>query len=129
MADSGAGANRLDRWLAGGLVAGAALLFVIVMVYGLGSSTATGPSPSTAPESTPAGNALVGKSIFDRTCGGCHMQAGTADGGVGPKLKEMGLTKASITNQIEDGGGAMPGGLLSGRDLQDVVAYILSLQR
>lgn len=145
MAGSRPSADGLGAWLAGGLVVGAILLFVIVLAYGLGRNSVT-PAPTTStgvprtttpastaptpasPSPTPAASAVVGKALFEQTCGGCHMQAGTAGGGVGPKLQGMGLPQDAIVKQIENGGGPMPGGLVSGTDLQNVVAYVLSLQ-
>lgn len=146
MAGARPNADGLGRWLVGGLVAGAILLVVIVLAYGIGRSsagpaaapatvvaTATGPASrapaSTPPSPAPAGNAVVGEALFEQSCGGCHMQAGRAGGGAGPKLQGMGLTPNAITRQIQNGGGPMPGGLVTGTDLQNVVAYVRSLQR
>lgn len=76
---------------------------------------------------TAAGDAAAGKTFFEATCQGCHAAGGT-QASVGPKLAGAGLAAARITTQIEKGGGAMPGGLASGDDLQNVVAYVLSIQ-
>lgn len=79
-----------------------------------------------APEEA-AGDAAAGKTFFEGTCQGCHPAGGTADG-VGPKLEGIGWDADQISNQVENGGGAMPPGLASGADLENVVAYVLSLQ-
>ena len=55
-------------------------------------------------------------------------QNGTAAGGTGPKLSGAGLTENEIVEQIENGGGAMPAGLATGQDLENVTQYVLSLQ-
>ena len=57
------------------------------------------------------------------------MGAGTQAGGVGPKLQGMGLSLATIKHQIMNGGGGMPGGLLSGTDLDNAAAYVESIQK
>ena len=53
---------------------------------------------------------------------------GTAGGGVGPMLAGAGLTEQEIRDQVINGGGAMPAGLAQGQDLDNVVAYVLSIQ-
>ena len=47
---------------------------------------------------------------------------------MGPKLAGLGADAESIRNQVINGGGAMPGGLVSGADLDNVVAYVVSIQ-
>lgn len=98
-----------------------------------GSSTTGGGATTTGGSSTPSGggaggDVAAGKTVFTANCTGCHMADGTADGGVGPKLQGLGLDATTIKNQVINGGGPMPGGLVSGTDLDNVVAYVLSLQ-
>jgi hypothetical protein len=71
----------------------------------------------------------AGKATFEGSgsCQGCHPAGGTASG-VGPVLAGAGLTAEAITNQITNPVGAMPANLVSGKDLEDVTAYVLSLQ-
>lgn len=76
----------------------------------------------------PAGDAAAGQTFFAATCTGCHLGDGNDDGGVGPKLAGLGLTADVIENQVVNGGGAMPPGLASGTDLDNVVAYVVSIQ-
>ncbi len=76
---------------------------------------------------TPAGDVAAGKTVFQATCQGCHTAGGT-QAGVGPKLQGAGLTPTAIETQVKNGGGAMPGGLVSGTDLTNVVAYVSSLK-
>ena len=66
------------------------------------------------------GDAAAGKTIFQANCTGCHAGLGTQAGGVGPKLQGMGLTLDAVNHQITNGGGPMPGGLVSGKDQADV---------
>ena len=75
-----------------------------------------------------AGDAEAGLAVFQASCTGCHLADGTQDGGVGPKLAGLGLDADTIHNQVVNGGGAMPAGLVSGTDLDNVVAYVLSIQ-
>jgi len=99
------------------------------------TATATAPAPR-APETTPAttaeepagaGGVAAGRSVFMASCSGCHAGLGTR-AAFGPRLSGMGLSEATIRATIRDGSGQMPAGLASGQDLEDVVAYVLSLQ-
>jgi mono/diheme cytochrome c family protein len=132
-----------------GLVRGASLENVIAYVMGLqGGSTAT-TSTATATTSTPTttpptptattptatsggggGDATAiaaGKTYFEGTCQACHTAGGTV-AGVGPVLAGRGLTADRITHQVVNGGAAMPPGLASGVDLENVTKFVLSLQ-
>lgn len=75
-----------------------------------------------------SGDVAAGKTIFEATCQGCHTAGGTV-AGVGPKLQGMGLSLDKIKYQITNGGGGMPGGLLSGTDLDNAAAYVESIQK
>ncbi len=75
-----------------------------------------------------AGDVEAGLAVFQASCTGCHLADGTEGGGVGPKLAGLGLTEARITDQIVNGGAAMPAGLVSGTDLDNVTAYVVSIQ-
>ena len=68
----------------------------------------------------------AGLEFYDQTCASCHMAGGT--GGFGPALVGQGLTADEIEEVVVNGQGAMPGGLASGDDLANVVAYVESLQ-
>ena len=72
--------------------------------------------------------AQEGQIFFADTCTGCHLENGTAGGGVGPMLAGAGLTEQEIRDQVINGGGGMPAGLAQGQDLDNVVAYVLSIQ-
>ncbi|MEI7520174.1 MAG: cytochrome c oxidase subunit II [Thermoleophilia bacterium] len=73
------------------------------------------------------GDAVAGKTIFEAKCGGCHAGLGTEAGGVGPQLKGRPLTLESVKTQITNGKGMMPGGIVSGTDMADVAAYVMSI--
>jgi cytochrome c551 len=93
-----------------------------------GGGSATEGGGSTAAGGGAEGDAAAGKTVFAASCTGCHMNDGLDAGGVGPKLAGLGLTAERIETQIKNGGGAMPGGLVSGDDLTNVTAYVLSIQ-
>jgi cytochrome c6 len=95
---------------------------------GTTGETSTGSTEST--ESTSGGSiggdVAAGKSAFSATCGGCHSlkDAGT-NGQVGPDLDSLApLTAETVAKQIENGGGAMPAKLLTGKDAVNVAAYV-----
>lgn len=83
------------------------------------------PSAKASGAPVTAGDVAHGKSLFDAKCAGCHGAAGV--GGSGPKLAGLTLTSGAIAAQIATGGGAMPAGLVSGKDSDDVVAYVRSI--
>ena len=87
------------------------------------ATTATAPA---APEKP--GDVTTGKQVFvAASCAGCHKGLGTKPG-YGPKLAGKGLAEATIRTTVIEGGSLMPGGLVEGQDLADVVAYVSSLQ-
>jgi len=90
-------------------------------------TTATTNTTATTATGATAAAVAAGKTYFDNNCQACHTASGT-QAGVGPKLAAAGLTADRVKNQVENGGGAMPAGLASGTDLDNVVAYVLSIQ-
>ena len=53
--------------------------------------------------------------MFETNCTSCHLNDGKDGGGVGPQLAGMGLDAQTIENQVVNGGGAMPAGLVERR--------------
>ena len=92
-----------------------------------GSTAAPTPSTSTPAPTGGSGDVANGKTLFEGKCQGCHANLGT-EAAVGPVLAGGGRTDERIRNQIINGGGAMPAGLYSGTELDDVVAFVLSIQ-
>ncbi len=99
-----------------------------------GATTGTTPTtpPATAPPAGGAGGGDTaaigaGKTFFEGTCQVCHAAGGT-QAGVGPKLAGTGLTADRVKNQVINGGGAMPPGLATGDDLENVTKFVVSLQ-
>lgn len=75
-----------------------------------------------------AGDVAAGKAVFEANCQGCHAAGGT-QAGVGPQLSTSTLDAAGIKMTVQNGRGAMPGGLVSGADLDNVVAYVDSIKQ
>lgn len=94
------------------------------------SAAATEPAASGGGEAAggAGGDVAAGKTAFEANCQGCHPSGGT-QAGVGPQLSATKLTAAQIKTQIQNGKGAMPGGLVSGADLDNVVAYVESIKQ
>jgi mono/diheme cytochrome c family protein len=97
-----------------------------------GQAGATSAGAASAPEggtsAASSGDVAAGKTVFEANCQGCHPAGGTT-AGVGPKLQGMGLSLDKIKYQITNGGGGMPGGLVSGTDLDNAAAYVESIQK
>ncbi len=90
---------------------------------------ATGDETATEPAGEePQGDVAAGETFFASTCAGCHMDNGKAAGGVGPQLAGQGLTAETVADVVTNGRGAMPPGLASGADLENVTAYVVSIQ-
>ncbi len=84
--------------------------------------------PPAGPGEPADGDAAAGQQVFTANCQSCHLNGGQDAGGVGPQLAGQGLTADAVTQIVTNGRGAMPGGLVSGEDLTDVVAYVVSIQ-
>ena len=74
---------------------------------------------------TTLGDLQRGRVIFGQTCAGCHGMK--AQGGIGPPLAGARITVDAAKTQIENGGGIMPAGLVSGARENDVLAYLASI--
>lgn len=101
--------------------------YVSAMVFGLAKAHPFSPGlavPSTT--QVTLGDAYLGETVFQGTCASCHGVGGTG-GGIGPTLAGRGLDLSAVEAQIRAGGGAMPGGLVTGDDLADVLAYVAQI--
>ena len=72
------------------------------------------------------GDQYRGQTVFARDCAGCHGQEGKG-GGIGPKLAGSGIALTAAKAQIDNGGGTMPAGIVSGRQEEDVLAYLSTI--
>jgi mono/diheme cytochrome c family protein len=78
-----------------------------------------------ASASVTLGDAYRGETVYATSCASCHGAA--AEGGVGPALDGAPISLAAVKAQIDTGSGAMPGGLVTGRQEEDVLAYLATL--
>lgn len=92
-----------------------------------GNATTEGTTTEAPGGGAAAGDVAAGKTAFEASCQGCHPSGGT-QAGVGPDLSKTLMDPAQIETQVKNGGAAMPGGLVSGPDLTNVVAYVSSLK-
>jgi mono/diheme cytochrome c family protein len=112
---------------------GAPLLAVAAL-----AAAGCGSSPSTGGLAT-GGSASSGKPLFVQKCGSCHtlQDAGTT-GKVGPNLDDAfrgprrqgfkeSTIRAVVRGQIALAEGAMPRNLVTGKDADDVAAYVASV--
>jgi mono/diheme cytochrome c family protein len=72
------------------------------------------------------GDAYNGETVFQSSCAGCH-GAGGKGGGIGPRLAGAAIPIAAAKAQIDNGGGAMPAGLVKGKQEEDVLAYLATI--
>ena len=81
--------------------------------------------PHTAAGNVQLGDPYRGQTVFTQTCAACHGASG--EGGVGPKLVGDTISLAAAKAQIESPRGTMPPNLVTGRKLDDVLAYLSQL--
>jgi len=107
------------------------VLFVVVSaaVFTLAKLHLARPEvPVAAAGSVKVGDAYRGETFFVDKCSGCHGLGGKG-GGVGPRLAGADIKLAAAKAQIDNGGGAMPAGLVSGQQEEDVLAYLATILR
>jgi cytochrome c551 len=71
------------------------------------------------------GDARRGETVFAQSCAGCHGGAGR--GGSGPRLAGSAISLAAAKAQIDNGGGVMPASLVTGKNEEDVLAYLRTI--
>ncbi len=90
------------------------------------------PAPREGEEDEPAvelsPEAQAGQIVFNESCTTCHATDGVGDGPIGPNVEGVGLSNAEIADVIQNGRGAMPGGLVTGQQFDEVVAYVEAIQ-
>jgi mono/diheme cytochrome c family protein len=124
--------------------AAAAAVIVLALVEGCGGSgsdtveqtRATGAPEAANPEQPLSPAEVHGRDLFVQHCGSCHTfaAAGTV-GQIGPNLENVAVDEADVLHAIRTGGGPhshgaggktgnMPRNLVTGRDAQDVAAFV-----
>ena len=99
---------------------------VLLFVAACGEPAAP-PAPPAPPVAKP-GDVTAGQAVFQQNCEACHPGGNE---GVGPQLRGQGLPEDRIRTQVRQGGGAMPAfppERINEQQLNDLVAYVLSLQ-
>ncbi len=118
-----------DRKLTPRLVLVPVVLFAYVsaMVFALAQAHPLSPAkPTVSGAAVVLGDVYRGELAFEETCAGCHGTGGTG-GDIGPTLAGLGLDLAAVKAQIETGSGTMPGNLVAGDKLADVLAYVAQI--
>ena len=95
----------------------------------LSQETATQGAPQAPDEEQPLSPAEEhGQELFVENCGSCHtLDAAGTQGQIGPDLGDIPLDENDVLSAIENGGtgsGNMPSGLVSGKDAEDVAAFV-----
>lgn len=64
------------------------------------------------------------EAIFKQNCSSCHGE--NLQGGAGPNLQHIGksMSKKDISNQIKNGGGGMPAGVIKGEEAEKVATWL-----
>jgi mono/diheme cytochrome c family protein len=104
------------------------VLFAVVSagVFTLAKLHPAKPEAPAGAASVKLGDARRGEAVFAGECSSCHGVGGKG-GDIGPPLAGAPITLAQARAQIDNGGGAMPAGLVSGRQEEDVLAYLATI--
>jgi mono/diheme cytochrome c family protein len=104
------------------------VLFAVVSagVFTLAKLHLAKPSAPASAASVKLGDQYRGETVFVSKCAGCHGMGGEG-GGIGPKLAGASIPITLAKAQIDSGGGSMPGGLVTGKDEEDVLAYLATI--
>ena len=100
---------------------------IVTLTFSLGSAFA-------------AGDATAGKAVYDRACKACHGATGTANPGMAKamnvEIKDLGssdvqtMSDADLKKIVSDGKGKMkPVGSVTGKSVDDVVAFVRTLKK
>jgi cytochrome c551 len=81
-------------------------------------------APATSSEVV-LGDQYRGQVVYSQSCAGCHGETG--EGGIGPKLDGNPISLTAAKAQIDGGGGTMPAQLVTGRQEEDLLAYLATI--
>jgi mono/diheme cytochrome c family protein len=89
---------------------------------------ASAPTETGSPEQPLSPAQERGNELFVSNCGSCHtLEAAGTQGQVGPNLDEAQVDRDQVLSAIDNGGlgsGTMPPDLVTGKDAQDVAAFV-----
>jgi len=94
-------------------------------VFALSRLALAEPAAPKATSDVVVGDAYRGQVVYSQACAGCH--GATGGGGVGPKLQGNAISLAAAKAQIDSGGGTMPAQLVTGRQEEDLLAYLATI--
>jgi len=100
-------------------------LGVSAAVFALSRLALAEPSAPKVTGDVVLGDAYRGQVVYSQACAGCH--GATGEGGAGPKLDGNPIPLAAAKAQIDAGGGTMPPQLVSGRQEEDLLAYLATV--
>jgi cytochrome c551 len=97
-----------------------------------GEGEGTDAEPTAEPDGSTDGEAPTkvaldpeARELFAGSCGSCHaLSDAETTGAVGPGLDDTEMDAAAVAEQIENGGGAMPAGILEGEEATAVAEYV-----
>jgi mono/diheme cytochrome c family protein len=131
--DANDGGNRtLQAWL-GGIAIGCIVVAGMIASFEIGKNNADTQTVAKAPGADaekPAPEPVAGPEVtlFSTNCGTCHtLAAADTSGASGPNLDDLQPDAALVAAAIENGGagsGAMPAGILSGEQAQQVADFV-----
>jgi len=116
-----------------GIAVSLVALLLVAACGGSDSSSSGGSSSAAGGSSSASGSASAsaqGKQVFTQNCKGCHtLKDAGATGSVGPNLDDLQPPRATVVQQVNNGGGPMPAfkGKLSDAQINAVSAYVSSV--
>jgi mono/diheme cytochrome c family protein len=126
------GSRTLQAWLAG-IAIGCLIVAAMIASYEIGKNNADEPTVARAPgtgaaKPAPEPVSSPGMTLFSTNCGTCHtLAAADTTGAIGPNLDDLQPDAALVVSAIENGGagsGAMPAGIVTGEQAQQVADYV-----
>lgn len=100
---------------------------VALLASGCGGAKNTDSKDAASKDAATSTGSADGKALFQSSCGGCHTLADAdTQGAAGPNLDKANTDEAHVKEMIVKGGGAMPAGLLEGKQADTVAAYVAS---
>ncbi|MDQ0877620.1 cytochrome c551 [Paenibacillus sp. V4I3] len=100
------------------------MISIITMLFAAACSKQETPTSNSSASSTSSASISDGELLYKKSCIACH--GNNLEGGVGPKLQKIGskLSVDQIKNQIVNGRGGMPAGILKDEDAQKVAVWL-----